>query len=377
MLPRRNIKSHSGKKVCFYIGLSNSYGELFDAWYFMYKSFSEGVFMVPSDIFLENKGSLLLDSGRARLIEIPEIDCLEEVISGLNPDVLVLASGYQMDPDVISEIIKLSDKNGMLLCTTDPFNGLWADILGSNDEHLHKKLCKEQVKVTRDRCIRLKDVVHIYALPINNHSYFNRNAVQSEISFVARLKRVIFGAEKPSILFVINSVDYEINSDHYREHGGDFSKFIYGKLIEVSSLGFMPKAVFPENLIREIKSYSDTDWDLVSSCSFDKYMHLIREAEYCFLWNAASASMLYRCINRKPTFTFNKGHMLSLFKSLEGKYKSIDFHPTMVKPKERITDELLSRKTVEFNFHADLAFKALDCLPQPSCVIDGVLKSGK
>jgi hypothetical protein len=317
----------------------------------------------------------LLDSGGSRLIEIPELGRLEEVLVGLNLDVLVLASGYQMDPGFLSQIIALSRKLGISLCTTDPYNGLWAEILTSSDEHLHKKLCKEQVKVRSDRCKILKDVVHIYALPINNRSYFNRNVIQSEISFITRLKRIVFGAEKPSILFVINAVDYEINSDHYREHGGNFSQFIYGKLREVASLGFRPTAVFPEELIQEIKSYGETGGDLMSSCSFDKYMDLIRDASYCFLWNAASASMLYRCINRKPTFTFNRGHMLSLFKSLEEKYKSVGFHPTMVKPRECVTNELLSRKTGEFNFHADLAYKALDCLPQPSCVVDGILKN--
>lgn len=331
--------------------------------------------MVPTDIFLENKGSLLLDSGGSRLIEAPEIEFLEKVLAELKLDVLVLASGYQMHPDVLSKIIIVSEMLGIALCTTDPFNGLWEDILVFGEENLHKKLCKEQVSVKLDICMRLKDVVHIYALPINNHSYFNRNVIQSEESFVARLKNLIFFEKKPVILFVIGLVDYEINADHYREHGGNFSGFIYGKLREVSSLGFRPIAVFPDELIQEIKSYGETGGDLVSSCSFDKYMDLVREASYCFLWNAASASMLYRCINRKPTFVFNRGHMFSLFRPLEEKYRSLGFYPTMVKPKECITNELLSRKTGEFNFHADLAYKALDCLPQPSCVVDGILKN--
>ena len=47
---------------------------------------------------------------------------------------------------------------------------------------------------------------------------------------------------------------------------------------------------------------------LLSFCPYDRYMPMLRAAEYVFYWNAMSLSSIVRSVNEQPLFFFDRGH---------------------------------------------------------------------
>ncbi|MFK7974591.1 MAG: hypothetical protein AB8C02_00555, partial [Halioglobus sp.] len=235
--------------------LNNDYGELGLAMYFLQgrELVSSSTVLLPPRLFENNKHTLPC--------ETQEYTCIEDivgVVDSIEPDIVFLFSGYilpnheLLSLDVMADFVQLLADRKCKIVTSDPFFGIFSKMDHSNitgpeslrlfETDLIPDLTWEyrinatcgNLRILRQFAIAshiLKDTVHLYYCshdpqdeplegPANSSWFFNPSLV-SDVKTSATIGSSELvpdeSAKNPHWLYIIGSVDYELQTHLYPE----------------------------------------------------------------------------------------------------------------------------------------------------------------
>ena len=310
---------HSRKPKLLFV-LSNDYGELFNAMYFLKGMDFHPVILMPSRLFATNQSSLSLPTHCYQTTG----DILS-VVERERPDALFLFSGYLyvinriLDTKSLEELVMRCHGQNIKCFTSDPSLGILSDINSATFHPRHPAhLWLKQHFVWLVPL--LQEMVHIYLAPtgISTNmkwvSFFNHHMISDPSADRPHLRT--FPAwqrlddAKNQWLFILSPEDYGLQVGICGQQR--FHQRLVDRLRETNQSGRQPVLIAPQPCLDIIEGEHQGLDDLVAvpACDYTSFMALLNEAEYVFYWNMFSASIVARVLNRLPFFLFDRGHLV-------------------------------------------------------------------
>lgn len=318
--------------------LSADYGELFNALYFAAGTPMKTCLAAPPKVYRTNEGSLPYAT-----CCFGGIDDLRRAIDDFRPDAALLFSGYLyaanklMPVEAVEALIDLLDERGVPLATSDPSLGLLrtlgshgrpADELFAPDHPSRAWMAEHFTRLGE----RLRGRTHLYLAPEGlagdgpRLSYFNpRFAFSDEDRHRIADKLAseeAFRDREPLWLFVLAPEDDALQEGALGVE--EWTDRIVARLIDAARAGRWAVLLAPterlrtvgERLGREAKDAASRV-TMMKACRYTLFIQLLITAEHAFYWNRFSASILARLINRRPTFSFETGHLAAAMPAVE------------------------------------------------------------
>lgn len=312
--------------------VSGDYGELGGAMYFLngLSLASRPVLLLPAALKQPDLATAALDIRTyATLADI------REVVKQFDPHTVMLFSGYLLTIGSRFSMFKalalfcMLHRRRVVILTSDPFLGMARGPTSLKfDEILRSCWHRNPIAtwlLARILALRiflmhrqLRRALHIYPAPIDRGHlgpahrmmcYFNA-AVPASAGPDADA-----GHMRPTWLFVLSRVDYDIQFQHY---GAAFLDRLSSRLQDAARLGRRAVVIGPESLTvaLRVRLNNEPDIELRSESAYSDYMRLIMGSEYTFFWNYFSFSVIRRVIAARPVFFFDEGHMVNILPAL-------------------------------------------------------------
>ena len=397
--------------------LNNDYGELCLAMYFLQGRdlIDSSMLLLPPRLFAKNEGTLP--------VQTCEYACIEDVIrivDATKPEIVFLFSGYILPlHEVISHegmaslLQLLSDRN-CKVATSDPFFGIFSrmdpasisaadalrmfetELLADQTWHYRLSMTFGNAQILKQFNTAsqiLKDTTHLYfTLPHPNAGstevmtdtvlFFNPSLICDESApmsteVLASADGDAAATEKPHWLFVLGSVDYELQTSYYTEEV--FIDVLARKLDETLEAGRRAVFVAPNECVQKLANRAPVSArkDLLTFCAYEDFNALLLSAEYVFYWNLASYSIFLRVINGLPIFMFDEGHLERHVKPMRERLVSWFYQnwiPPLLNQQEMLDTEVLAELSKDCKQHTPKMLKNLKALPSPEQLIEEFLR---
>ncbi len=310
---------HSDKPKLLFV-LSNDFGELFNAMYFLKGMDFHSVILMPPRLFAFNHASLPITSYRY------ENACdILATVERERPDAIFLFSGYLyvinrvLDAEDLKALVSNCRQQSIKLFTSDPSLGILSNIDSAtfHSRHPAPLLLQQHFEWLLPL---LQDVVHVYLASSGVSttmpwvSFFNQRMVATTTTDRPCLQDFPVWQnlcdEKHQWLFILSPEDYGLQvgaCGYQRVH-----QRLVDRLRETHHAGRQPVLIAPQSCLDAIETECHEIGDLVavSACDYVSFMALLNDAEYVFYWNMFSASIVARVLNRLPFFLFDRGHLV-------------------------------------------------------------------
>ncbi|MBK6737699.1 MAG: hypothetical protein IPG64_07190 [Haliea sp.] len=183
--------------------------------------------------------------------------------------------------------------------------------------------------------------------------------------------------EKPHWLFVLGSVDYELQTSYYTEEV--FIDMLARKLNQTLEAGRRAVFVAPNECVQKLANRAPVSArkDLLTFCAYEDFNALLLSAEYVFYWNLASYSIFLRVINGLPIFMFDEGHLERHVKPMRERLVSWFYQnwiPPLLNQQEMLDTEVLAELSKDCKQHTPKMLKNLKALPSPEQLIEEFLR---
>lgn len=347
--------------------LSNDFGELFNALYFLHSSPFEATLLLPPRLMQVNQGTLPFPAQSYQLAAD-----IAEAVERTAPDAVVLFSGYLL---VLNKLLTVEELQGLLdawrrrgtrIITSDPSLGLIAQGGGLFQERFAgARALTEHFAWLRDQ---LADAFHVYLAPgaieieRDHGSYFNPLTILSDTDRARRAATLatwsLLDRERTRWLFILSPEDEALQVAALGRAA--FTHLLTQRLLDVSNAGRQPVLIAPAATIAAVRATGDTPSGLIalSGCGYFRFMLLLHDAEYVFYWNQFSASMLARVLQRQPIFTFAPGHLVHALREIQelgSRHFYLGLSPTALDLAESLSETRLS----------ELALRQLESMLKP------------
>jgi hypothetical protein len=284
--------------------LSNDYGELSGALYFLDGTDFPATLLLPDRLFATNGEHLSVPTSRYRSPGdiLAAVDRERPVVVFLFSAYLFAVNGL-FGIDGTRRLIDGLRSRGTAIVTSDPFLGLMTRPDKSTfaaDHPLREALTDHFARLSPD----VRGLTHLYVMPADGI------AVADRISFANRSAiRGVPSAEPQLWLFILSAEDYAFQA---AAHGrAPFEGLLLDHLGNAVRRGRRPVLIAPEACIDAMKSNGSLieGATLMPFCCHDVFRQLLLGAEHAFYWNVFSNSILARVMNRLPVFFLARGHM--------------------------------------------------------------------
>jgi len=306
--------------------LSNDYGELFNAMYFLAGMEFQPVILMPPRLFAVNQSSLSLPTHCYQTTN----DILE-VVRREAPDVVFLFSGYLyvinriLDPESMEKLVIGCRSQNVKLVTSDPSLGILSDLDSATFSEQHPARLWLQQHFAWLVPL-LKDMLHLYLAPtgISTNmqwvSFFNRHIVSNPNADGPRPREFptwqLLSDAKRQWLFILSPEDYGLQVGTYGQQ--QVHQRLLDRLQETNRSGRQPVLIAPQPCLAAIEAEHHGIDDLVTvpACDYPSFMALLNDAEYVFYWNMFSASIVARVLNRLPFLLLDRGHLVHAMRNI-------------------------------------------------------------
>lgn len=298
--------------------LSNDYGELFNAMYFLAGTPVEAHLALPPRLLETSAGQL----GHATYGYRGAGD-LDALVATLQPDAVLLMSGYLLtvnrllaEADIAS-LVRAWQARGVRLATSDPALGL----LSSIDVKTFSAKHPSQVWLDdhfRRLAALFADVWHLYLAPEPRQvrapfgSYFNP-------CFASQYAAADGGpASGPGAtwLFLLSPEDYLLQAQAQGRRA--FAESLAAWVQSARAGGRRPSLIVPSQLREDIgRLATDVANLFLPPQSLPDFLRALLAAELVFYWNVYSASILGRVAAESPFFAFDRGHLVRAMPEIE------------------------------------------------------------
>lgn len=396
--------------------LNNDYGELCLAMYFLQgrELMNSSTLLLPPRLFAKNESTLPVQT-----FEYASIDDVIRIVDATRPEIVFLFSGYILPlHDVISHegmarLLQLLSDRKCKVATSDPFFGIFsrmdpASISAEDalrifetellpDQSWHYRLSMtfgntQILKQFNTASQILRGTTHLYFTwpepsdePIDVATdtllFFNPSLVcdEKETTSTGDSSSGVVDSEvapKPHWLFVLGSVDYELQTSYYGEE--EFIGILERKLDQTLQAGRRAVFVAPNECVQKLASRAPVSArkDLLTFCAYEDFNSLLLSAEYVFYWNLASYSIFLRVINGLPIFMFDEGHLERHVKPMRERLVSWFYQnwiPPLLNQQEALSTGVLEELSKDCKQHSRRMLKNLRALPSPEQLIDELL----
>jgi hypothetical protein len=370
--------------------------------------------LLPPRLYAKNEGSLPVQT-----IEYASVEDVIRIVEEIEPEIVFLFSGYILPlHEVIShqglaQLLQLLSDRKCKVATSDPFFGIFsrmdpasisaADALRIfetellSDQSWHYRLSMtfgntQILKQFNTASQILKDTTHLYFTwpdpsdePIevvtDTLLFFNPNLVcddnESMSTGVSSSGTFDSGvAVTPHWLFILGSVDYELQTSYYGEEV--FIGLLERKLNQTLQAGRRAVFIAPNECVQKLASRAPVSArkDLLTFCAYEDFNSLLLSAEYVFYWNLASYSIFLRVINGLPIFMFDEGHLERHVKPMRERLVSWFYQnwiPPLLNQQETLNTDVLAELSKDCEQHTRRILKNLRALPSPEQLIENLL----
>jgi hypothetical protein len=398
--------------------LNNDYGELGLAMYFLQGRglIDSTTLLLPPRLFSKNKNTVPGD-----VFEYESIEDIVRTVDEIKPDIVFLFSGYILplhgviSLEAMADLVQLLADRKCKIVASDPFFGIFSGMDPSSisaPEAL--QMFEAEILLKQSWAYRLsttfgniqilkkfaaashiiKDTTHLYytrpdpdseLIEVNtqNVTFFNPSLIydekESSASEVAAARRVDSSAsEDKHWLFILGSVDYELQTSFYGE--AVFIELLVKKVEQTLQAGRRPVFLAPDECVQKMISLVPVAArkGLMTFCAYEQFSSLLLEAEYVFYWNLASYSTFLRVINGLPMFMFDEGHLARHVKPM---YKRMvqwyyqNWTPPSLNHNEALDAEVLAELSKNYKQDTSRILENLKELPTPEQVIEDLLHS--
>lgn len=393
--------------------LNNDYGELGLAMYFLQGRdlVNSTTVLLPPRLFADNKNTLPCQTH-----EYQSIEDIVRMVDTTKPDIVFLFSGYilpnheLLSLDVMADLVQLLSDRNCKIVTSDPFFGIFSRMgpssitgpealrLFETDivpdltwEYRVNSTCGNS-RILEQFAIAshiLKDTIHLYYCcpdpldePIegsaHSASFFNPGLLydEKESNTSDASPSGNADSEKPHWLFIIGSVDYELQTRLYGE--AEFVDLLEKQMNQTLQEGRRFVFLAPNECVQKLigRAPISARKDLLNFCSYEDFSSLLLKAEYVFYWNLASYSTFLRVINGLPMFMFDGGHLVRhvkpMFERMAHSYYQ-NWTPPFLDPHEELNTDVLAELSKDYKQDTGKILKNLKELPSPEQVIEDLL----
>ena len=385
--------------------LNNDYGELGLAMYFLQgRGLADSTtLLLPPRLFAKNRTTL-----PGKTCEYESIEDIVQTVNETEPDIVFLFSGYILP---LHEIISLeameslvqflSDRNCKIV-TSDPFFGIFsrldpaslsvkdslrlfdAEILPDQSWAYRLSTTFGNIRILKQFTAAsniIKDTIHLYytrtdphddpiAVTTDNIAFYNPSLVRGEKEGTSGVS-----AEDRRWLFILGSVDYELQTSYYGE--SRFIDVLANKMHETLQAGRRPVLLAPDECVQKLRNRVPiaARKDLLTFCAYEAFSSLLLEAEYVFYWNLASYSTFLRVINGLPMFMFDEGHLARHVKPMYErmvKWYYQNWTPPSLNQHEKLNVDVLGALSGDYKKDTARIVRNLEELPSPEEVIQNL-----
>lgn len=299
--------------------ITQDYGELFNALYFLAETPVEATLLWPPRLAGANPAGLAWPT---RVYH--SANELERHVAELEPDVLLLFSGYL---PVVNQLLSVEEWADLLrnwrhgpwkLVTSDPALGILAQI----DEHtFHPRhpargwLAAHFGWLTGE----LATVPHLYLSPeptatrAPQTSFYNPRFAPPD--GIGRSPSAVTTHEhplddpSPLWLFVISPEDHALEAGLWGAEA--FAHLVAQRLLDAECAGAGAVLICPQALAEPVRSRlpATSRARVATATPWGEFLALLGRAEQVFYWNLFSASILARVVWERPFLIFDRGHL--------------------------------------------------------------------
>lgn len=334
--------------------LSQDYGELFNALYFIAGAPFTSVLALPPRLHQVNQRMLPVAAHLYRTAGE-----LADIVDREQPDAVMLFSGYLF---VVNKLLTQKALAGLLaewrgrgirIVTSDPSLGL----IARGGELFQARFAAAPILADHFAWLSeaFAEAYHVYLAPdgISTNrrygSYFNPSHVLSATELERRAATLATWSAiertKRRWLFILSPEDDAIQAAALGRE--DFARDLAARLRETEQAGRQPVLIAPSACLQAVQATGIAPASLIalSGCGYLRFMLLLYDAEHVFYWNLFSASMLGRVINQQTVFTFAPGHLayaLREIRALGSRHFFLGEEPTMLNLAEPLDADRLA-----------------------------------
>ncbi len=408
-----NSSDNSGPRLLFI--LNNDYGELGLAMYFLQgRGLADSTtLLLPPRLYAKNK-----DTVPGKVLAYESIEDIIHTIDETKPDIVFLFSGYILP---LHTIISLEDMTNLVqllsdrkckIVTSDPFFGIFsgmdpstvsapdalrlfeAEILKGQPWEYRLSTTFGNIRIMKQFAAAshiIKDTTHLHytrpgphseTIEVNTHNvtFFNPSLIydgkESDTSSVNPAGIVDSATEDPHWLFILGSVDYELQTSFYGEE--KFIDLLLKKVEQTLQAGRRPVFLAPDECVQKLRILAPVAArkGLLTFCAYEEFSSLLLEAEYVFYWNLASYSTFLRVINGLPMFMFDEGHLARHVKPMYQRmvqWYYQDWTPPSLNQHEALRPEDLAELSKAYKQDTSKIIENLKELPSPEQVNEALL----
>ncbi len=373
--------------------LSRDYGEIGNVMYILKgQEFSHPpTLLMPAHLHTINRVGL-----PGKPLKYESVQDIVRQIKHIKPDIVFLNSGYLLAANrmvTVKDLAKLIDllhKLGCRVVTSDPFQGLMANL---TLEDLHPLLPQREwvYDVYSSTYQVLQSLPHYYTYPLKDaDTRFNypclscRNLAlefgRDEYEANSRRLRGQSRTDaKPRWLLILSTSEFKAQGEQYTAEA--VIQALATRIEEALDLDrhvtLIGSPVCVEMLAQSFPLGEGVD--LMTYCSYAQFFAMMIDAEYVFYWNILPNSFLLRVVNQLPTFFFDQGHMILCFKPLYKACVLNYFHgwqPTYLDQFEPLSLEKLQSRALEIAPVLAQMNVPLHQLPSPQDMLNQILQLG-
>lgn len=398
--------------------LNNDYGELCLAMYFLQgrELMNASTLLLPPRLFAKNADTLPVQT-----CEYASIDDVIRKVEETNPEIVFLFSGYILplheiiSHEEMARLIQLLSSRNCKVVTSDPFFGIFSNMDPANVSIadalriFETELLKEQswyyrlsmtfgnsqiLKQFDTSSQVLRGTTHLYftrphplddAIEVKADSllFFNPSLVCNDgetitLDGIPSNDANCDATEKQHWLFILGSVDYDLQVRYYTEEV--FIDLLEKMLKQTLLAGRRAIFVAPNECVQQlaVRTPVAARKDLLTFCSFENFNSLLLKAEYVFYWNLASYSTFLRMINGLPIFMFDEGHLERHVKPMRERLSRWFYQnhpPPLLNQHEMLNTEVLAELSKDCKQNTREMINVLKQLPSPEQVVDKLLSS--
>ena len=269
------------------------------------------------------------------------IDDVRSAVQSLQPDVVMLCSGYLFaigglfDRKAVSALIDELNQRGIPVLTSDPFLGL-PFAAPSRPFGIALPGGAAMASHIIDLAAVLKDCTHVYMAPCADLQSPRRLSCgwppallrgHSATGRATRLQALSVPLRDDGFwLFVLSGEDFQLQIRQRGER--EFFELLGARMADAHRAGRTPVLVAPAACIRGLTAACPATRKalLLPFCVHQQFEALLLGAEHAFYWNHLSHSLLARFINVLPTWFFAEGHLLRAIPDMRNVFQET-FYP--------------------------------------------------